>query len=46
MIGRVYVHKDKADFTQWLIRAEEQYRQRDGNWWEKADARIAQMFKK
>ena len=46
MIGRVYIHENQNDFTKWLIRAEEHHRQRDGNWWEKADARIAQMFKK
>jgi len=46
MIGRVFVHQNKDDFTKWLIRAEEYHRQRDGNWLEKADERIAQMFKK
>jgi cytochrome c oxidase subunit 2 len=48
MIGRVFVHEDENDFMNWLIRAEEYHRQRDGNWWEKADKRIAErrMLKK
>ena len=46
MIGRVFVHENKDEFTKWLIRAEELDRQRDGNWWEKADARIRAEFSK
>jgi cytochrome c oxidase subunit II len=40
MIGRVYVHENQAKFLEWLIRAEEYNRQRDGDWVAKADARI------
>jgi len=45
MIGRVYVHETQQDFRHWLIRAEEQSRDRDGRWWERAEERISNLKK-
>jgi cytochrome c oxidase subunit 2 len=46
MIGRVYVHKNQEDYMNWLIHAEEYYRQRDRDSWEKAEERIQKLSKK
>jgi cytochrome c oxidase subunit 2 len=45
MIGRVYVHETQTDFLHWLIRAEEQSRARDTDWWERAEERISALKK-
>jgi cytochrome c oxidase subunit 2 len=45
MIGRVFVHETQDDFRKWLIRAEEQHRSRDGNWYERAEDRISNLKK-